>query len=100
MTERSIPQKYRKWNFAGGTVDKNPPANAGNTVLIPDPGRFHMSLATKPVHQNCQRMLALGPVSRRGHHKEKPAHSSNEWPLLATTRENSHKAMKTQCSQK
>ena len=28
-------------DFPGGAVDKNPPANAGNTYLIPDPGRFH-----------------------------------------------------------
>ena len=26
----------------GGTVDKNPPANAGDTGSIPGPGRFHM----------------------------------------------------------
>ena len=63
MTKRSIHQKYRKWNFAGGTVDKNPPANAGNMVLIPGPGRCHMSLSKKPVQHNPQRMLALGPVS-------------------------------------
>ena len=29
-------------DFPGGTVDKNSPANAGNTSLIPGPGRFHM----------------------------------------------------------
>ena len=28
--------------FPGGPVDKNPPANAGDTGLIPGPGRFHM----------------------------------------------------------
>ena len=26
----------------GGTVDRNLPANAGDTGLIPGPGRFHM----------------------------------------------------------
>ena len=26
----------------GGTVDRNPPANAGDTGLIPDMRRFHM----------------------------------------------------------
>ena len=26
--------------FAGGTVDKNPPANGGNMGLIPGPGRI------------------------------------------------------------
>ena len=28
--------------FAGGSVVKNLPANAGDTSLIPGPGRFHM----------------------------------------------------------
>ena len=28
--------------FPGGTVVKNPPANAGNTGLSPGPGRSHM----------------------------------------------------------
>ena len=30
------------WDFPGGTVDKNPPANAGDTGSIPGLGRFHM----------------------------------------------------------
>ena len=30
-------------DFAGGPVVENPPANAGDTRLIPGPGRFHMS---------------------------------------------------------
>ena len=29
-------------DFPGGPVVKNPPANAGDTGLIPCPGRFHM----------------------------------------------------------
>ena len=28
-------------DFTGGTVDKNQPANTGDTGSIPDPGRFH-----------------------------------------------------------
>ena len=28
-------------DFPGGTVDKNPCANAGDMGLIPGPGRFH-----------------------------------------------------------
>ena len=30
-------------DLPGGPVVKNPPANAGNTGLIPSPGRFHVS---------------------------------------------------------
>ena len=29
-------------DFPGGTVVKNPPANAGDTRLSPGPGRSHM----------------------------------------------------------
>ena len=29
-------------DFSGGSVVKNPPANAGNTGLSPGPGRSHM----------------------------------------------------------
>ena len=29
-------------DFPAGTVDKNSPANAGNTGSVPGPGRFHM----------------------------------------------------------
>ena len=29
-------------DFPGGTMDKNPPANAEDIGLIPGPGRFHM----------------------------------------------------------
>jgi len=28
--------------FLGGSVVKNPPANAGDTGAVPDPGRPHM----------------------------------------------------------
>lgn len=30
-------------DFAGGAVNKNPPANAGVTSLVPGTGRFHMA---------------------------------------------------------
>ena len=32
------------WEFPGGPVVKNPLANAGDTGLIPSPGRSHMPL--------------------------------------------------------
>ena len=34
--------QLRLASFPGGSVVKNPPANAGDRGLIPDPGRFHM----------------------------------------------------------
>ena len=36
------PYKRKAKDFPVGTEDKNPPANAGDTGLIPGPGRFHM----------------------------------------------------------
>ena len=38
--------------FPGGSVVKNLSANAGDMGSVPDPGRFHMPPATKPVHLN------------------------------------------------
>ena len=38
----TIKKKTAKWCFPDGTVIKNPPANAGDTGLIPGPGRSHM----------------------------------------------------------
>ena len=37
-----IRQKLNYRGFPGGAVDKNPPANAGDTGSIPGPGRSHM----------------------------------------------------------
>ena len=39
-------------DFLGGAVVKNPPANAGNTGLIPGLGRSTCHRATKPLHHN------------------------------------------------
>ena len=33
---------HAPWDFPGGAVVKNPPANAGDTGLSPGPGRSHM----------------------------------------------------------
>ena len=37
-----IVAKAKGQGFPGGTVVKNPPANAGDVGLSPGPGRFHM----------------------------------------------------------
>ena len=36
------PQRTSFWGFSGGSVVKNPPADAGDMVLIPALGRSHM----------------------------------------------------------
>ena len=40
--EKSRCRKAGIGGFPGGTVVKNPPANAGDTGLSPGPGRSHM----------------------------------------------------------
>ena len=45
------------WDFPGGTLDKNPPANAGDTVSIPGPGRSHI-----PVEQLSPCVTTTEPV--------------------------------------
>ena len=40
------------WGFPGGSVVNNPPANAGATGSIPDPGRSPCCGATKPMSHN------------------------------------------------
>ena len=39
---RKLPTIKSVQDFPGGTVNKNPPASAGDTGLIPGPGRCHM----------------------------------------------------------
>ena len=38
----AITKNIYKGGFLGGSLVKNPPANAGDTCLIPGPGRSHM----------------------------------------------------------
>ena len=42
LTERKLLFKKLVLGFPGGTVVKNPPANAGDTRSSPGPGRSHM----------------------------------------------------------
>ena len=37
-----VASKVHAFRIPGGPVVKNPPANAGDTGSIPNPGRFHM----------------------------------------------------------
>ena len=42
VTGKHIKVEESHKGSQGGSVVKNPPANAGNTASIPDPGRSHM----------------------------------------------------------
>ena len=57
-------------DIPGGTVDKNPPANAGDMGLIPGLGSFHMPQG----NEGCvPPLLKLVLCNKRIHHNEKPA---------------------------
>ena len=87
--------------FPGGSMVKNPPANAGDTGLILGLGRFHMTqnnsacapqlLSLCSRAQDLQLLKLVSPRARlrnlRSHCNEKPSHCHEEQPLLATTRE-------------
>ena len=68
------------WGFPGGTMVKNPPANAGDTGSSPGPGRAHMPRSSwacapqllKPKH--LETMLR----NKRSHCNVKPASSSKD----------------------
>ena len=47
LLTRNVDLRHITWDFPGGTVDRNPPANAGDRGSSPSPGRFHMLWATK-----------------------------------------------------
>ena len=80
--------------FPGGTVVKNPPANAGDTGSSPGPGRSHMprsnwarapqllslrSRAHEPqLLSPCAQLLKTALHNKRSHRNEKPAHHNKE----------------------
>ena len=80
------------WGFPGGTMVKNPPANAGDMGLSPGPGRSHMlqsnsarapqllSLRSRAREPQLLKPACLEPVPRnkRSHRNEKPAHHNEE----------------------
>ena len=75
------------WDFPGGAVDKNPPANAGVMGCIPDSGRAHMPEAQASeslLHNKGNQHLAC-------HNGDKPP--------LAAARGSPCKAMKTERNQ-
>ena len=94
--------------FPGGTVVKNPPANAGDTGSSPGPGRSHMPWS------NQAREPQLLSLCSRAHvpqlldptrlvpvlHNKRSHRNNKEQPLLTATRESPCTATKTQCSQK
>ena len=65
---------------------RNPRAHAGNTDLIPAPGRFHMLWGNEAHELQLPKPRILEPVlcNKGSHHDEKPARRNREQPLAAT----------------
>ena len=87
--------------FPGGAVVEDLPASAGDTGLSPGLGGSHMSRsgwAREP------QLLSLRVWSlcsaMRDRDSERPVHSDEEWPPLATTGESPRTETKAQHSQK
>ena len=78
--------KSQIWDFLGGSVNKNSPANSGDTDLIPRkiPHALEQlspcTTATEPVVWQLLKPVCLEPVlpSKRSHRSEKPAHCGEE----------------------
>ena len=61
-------------DFPGGPVFKNSPADAGDTGLIPGPGRSHMLQSNEAcvTHNQSPRVLETVLCNKRSHHNKKP----------------------------
>ena len=99
-------------DFHDGPVAKSPPANAGDTGLIPSLGRCHLlqsyQAQAPQLPQPCSRtwepqLLSPGALEPRLHHKrshcnEKPAHRNQRVAPACCTMASSCTTTKTQCS--
>ena len=104
---------YNFKDFLGGTVDKNLPANAGDTGLIPGPRRFHMPWSNythvPQLLSLCPRVWALELLKPAGPRAcatgeaitmRSPRTARNSNPHLLQLEKACAKTMKTQHSQK
>ena len=89
--------KTRQSDFPGGPVVRNPPANAGDTDLIPGLGT-KMPCASEQLSPHATTTEPMLP-HKRSHHNEKPEHHNKEWSPLVETRESPLAATDTQDSQ-
>ena len=73
-----MKNKRQSWDFPGGTVVKNPPANAGDMGFILGPGRSHMPWSN---YARARQLLSLrygARAHKRSYCNEKPAHRLEE----------------------
>ena len=91
----------RGWgSFPGGSVVKNPAANAGTMGLIPDLGRSHMARSNEAcvlqllgLSSRARELRQLKHMlcSERSHCNESPRITTREEPSLATTKKKKKK---------
>lgn len=74
-----------KQDFPNGLVVKDPPATAGDTGLIPHPGRLHIAVSQLSTYTPEPVLRNMRSITGRS--------------LRATTRESPGEATKTWCSQ-
>ena len=67
-------------DFPSDTVDRNPPASAGDMNSIPGPGRSHMPQSNLAQMRQLLKYVCLEPVlhNRRSPCNEKPRHRKEE----------------------
>ena len=65
-------------NLLGSTMDRNPPANARDMGLIPDPERFHMPWSNEDQAPHLLKPVHLKPMlsNKRSPCSEKPVQRS------------------------
>ena len=73
--KKKVNIKKNTLDFSGGTVNKNPPANAGDTGSILGSGRFYRQLSPRsaPTEAECLETM----LHSKSHCSEKPVHHTH-----------------------
>ena len=102
VERRIFSLKDANKGFPGGSVVRNPPANAGDTGLIPDPARSHMLQSNKAMRHNylaCAPEL-MKPVHLRVHTQQGNPPQWEARPPYETGAPACHNWRKHPCSNK
>ena len=109
LSLKVINSIWSDWDFPGGAMDKNLPANAGDCGFNPWSGKIlhaaeqlsPCSKITEPTIQSLWAENAEAPASRtHALQQEKPMYYNGAQPLLPATRESPRAAITTQHNQK
>ena len=92
MSKWNLKVKTDFQDFSGGAVDKNLPANAGYTDLIPGPEDSTCHRVTKATHHNDQSLHTQSLHSAREATATRSPSTARKSSPLFTTIERSHKA--------